>query len=318
MDAVMQLLARMGALESKVLAVDDDPVVLAALKALLEPKQIRMITLDEPLRFWEILEQISPNLLILDVEMPHLNGIELCRVVRDDPRWSGMPIIFLTMCRDTETVQRVFAAGADDFVGKPVVGPELLTRIRNRLEHARLYRTFVETDPLTGVANRRKSTTMMNQLIRLASRIHQPFSFAMLDLDNFKQINDTHGHAVGDQVLRKLGTVMLRIFRGEDVVARWGGEEFAVGMFGMRQQDAVRRMTGMLDAFRKESFTTPAEVEFHVTFSAGIAQYPEDGVELESLYRAADKALYQAKKGGRSRVYVTERSAHELSARVCA
>jgi diguanylate cyclase (GGDEF)-like protein len=318
LDTVMQLLHRMSALESKVMVVDDDPLVLAALKALLEPKRIRVITLDEPLRFWEVLERTSPNLLVLDVEMPHLSGVELCRVVRNDPRWCGIPIIFLTAHTDAETVQRVFAAGADDFVGKPVVGPELLTRIRNRLEHARLYRTFVETDPLTGVANRRKSTTMMNQLIRLASRIHQPFSFAMLDLDNFKQINDTHGHAVGDQVLRKLGTVMLRIFRGEDVVARWGGEEFAVGMFGMRQQDAVRRMTGMLDAFRKESFTTPAEVEFHVTFSAGIAQYPEDGVELESLYRAADKALYQAKKGGRSRVYVTERSAHELSARVCA
>ena len=314
MDTVMQLLARMSALESKVLAVDDDPVVLAALKALLEPKQIRVITLDEPLRFWEVLEQTSPNLLILDVEMPHLNGIELCRVVRNDPRWSGMPIIFLTMCRDTETVQRVFAAGADDFVGKPIVGPELMTRINNRLEHARLYRTFVETDPLTGVANRRKSTTILNQLIRLASRIHQPFSFAMLDLDNFKQINDTYGHAVGDQVLRKLGTVMLNTFRGEDVVARWGGEEFAIGMFGMEQQDAVQRMEGMLEAFRKEVFTTPGGVAFHVTFSAGVAQYAEDGVELQSLYRAADKALYQAKKTGRNRVHVTEHRSQELPA----
>jgi diguanylate cyclase (GGDEF)-like protein len=155
---------------------------------------------------------------------------------------------------------------------------------------------------------------MLNQLIRLASRIHQPFSFAMLDLDCFKQINDTHGHAVGDQVLRKLGTVMLKTFQGEDVVARWGGEEFAVGMFGMRQQDAVQRMAGMLDAFRKEAFTTPAGLGFHVTFSAGVAQYPEDGLELQSLYRAADKALYQAKKGGRNRVHVTEHTDQDLSA----
>ena len=187
LDAVMQLLNRMSALESKILVVDDDPSVLAALKALLEPKRIRVITLGEPLRFWEVLERTSPNLLILDVEMPHLNGIELCRVVRNDPRWSGIPILFLTTHTDAETVQQVFAAGADDFATKPVVRPELLTRISNRLEHARLYRMFVETDPLTGVANRRKSTTMLNQLIRLASRHHQPFTFAMLDLDNFKQ-----------------------------------------------------------------------------------------------------------------------------------
>ncbi|MFZ0964581.1 MAG: response regulator [Terriglobia bacterium] len=312
LDAVMQLLNRMSALESKVMVVDDDPLVLAALRALLEPKRIHVITLDEPLRFWEAFQRTSPNLLILDVEMPHLNGIELCRVVRNDPRWFGIPVLFLTMHTDAETVRRVFAAGADDFVCKPVVGPELLTRISNRLEHARLYRTFVETDPLTGVANRRTSTTMMNQLIRLASRIHQPFSFAMLDLDNFKQINDTHGHAVGDQVLRKLGTFMLRTFRGEDVVARWGGEEFSIGMFGMRQQDAVQRITGMLEAFREETFTTPAGVGFHVTFSAGLAQYPEDGDELPSLYRAADKALYQAKRAGRNRVQVTDQTDQEL------
>jgi diguanylate cyclase (GGDEF)-like protein len=313
LDAVMQLLNRMSALESKILVVDDDPSVLAALKALLEPKRIRVITLGEPLRFWEVLERTSPNLLILDVEMPHLNGIELCKVVRNDPRWSGIPILFLTTHTDAETVQQVFEAGADDFATKPVVRPELLTRISNRLEHDRLYRMFVETDPLTGVANRRKSTTMLNQLIRLASRHHQPFSFAMLDLDKFKQVNDTHGHAAGDQVLRKLGTVMLKTFRGEDVVARWGGEEFAVGMFGMRQQDAVQRMTGMLDAFRQVVFTSPAGVGFRVTFSVGVAQYPEEGVELQSLYRAADKALYQAKKAGRNRVHTADLTSHEFS-----
>jgi diguanylate cyclase (GGDEF)-like protein len=300
MDAVTQLLSRISALESKILVVDDDPVILAALKTLLEPKRIHVITLAEPLRFWEELERISPNLLILDVEMPHLNGIELCRVVRNDPRWCGLPIVFLTAHTDPETLQQVFAAGADDFAGKPIVGPELLTRINNRLEHARLYRLFVETDPLTGVANRRKSIPMLNQLIRLANRMHQPFSFAMLDVDNFKKINDAHGHAVGDQVLRRLGTILAKTFRGEDVVARWGGEEFAVGMFGMRQQDAVQRITDALEAFRQQAFASAAVGAFHVTFSAGVAQYPGQGTDLQSLYRAADKALYEAKKAGRN------------------
>jgi diguanylate cyclase (GGDEF)-like protein len=309
LDAVMQLLNRMSDLESKVLVVDDDPLILAALQALLEPKRIRVITLDEPLRFWETFERTSPDLLILDVEMPHLNGLELCQVIRNDPRWYGIPILFLTMHTDAETVQRVFAAGADDFVGKPIVCAELLTRIGNRLEHARLYRTFVETDPLTGVANRRKSTASLNQLLRMAGRFHQPFTFSMLDLDNFKRINDTYGHAMGDQVLRRLGKILLKTFRAEDVVARWGGEEFVVGMFGMPQQDAVQRITGLLEAFRQEPFSTPLGIEFYVTFSAGVAQYPEDGVELQSLYRAADEALYHAKKCGRNRIHVTEHKA---------
>lgn len=162
LDAVMQQLNRMSALESKVMVVDDDPLVLAALKVMLEPRRIHVTTLNEPLRFWEVFERTSPDLLVLDVDMPHLTGIELCRVVRNDPRWFGVPILFLTMHRDAETVRRVFAAGADDFVNKPVVGPELLTRIGNRLEHGRMYRALVETDPLTGVANRRKSNTMLN------------------------------------------------------------------------------------------------------------------------------------------------------------
>lgn len=311
-DAVMQLLMGRSARESKILVVDDDPLVLAALRALLEPRGMRVITLDEPLRFWEVLEHTMPNLILLDVEMPHLSGIELCRVVRNDPRWFGIPTLFLTAHRDAETIERVFAAGADDFVCKPIVGLELLTRITNKLEHARLYRTFVETDPLTGVANRRKSTTMLNQLIRLASRLHQQLSFVMLDLDHFKQVNDQYGHAVGDQVLRRLGAFMSKAFRSEDVVARWGGEEFTIGLFGMASHDAVRRMTGVLGAFRQEAFTSSAGTEFHVTFSAGIAQYPEDGIELQSLYRAADKALYQAKKKGRNRVQVIEYSSQEL------
>jgi diguanylate cyclase (GGDEF)-like protein len=302
LDSVMQLLTRINASESKVMAVDDDPQVLATLRLLLEPQRIRVITLSEPLRFWEVLEQTSPNLLVLDVEMDHLSGIELCRVVRNDPRWRDIPILFLTRRSDAETVQRVFAAGADDYVLKPVVGPELFTRISNRLEHARLVRSFVETDPLTGVDNRRKSTATLNQFIRMSSRQRQPLSFVILDLDRFKTINDSYGHAVGDQVLRRLGTVLLKTFRGEDVVARWGGEEFTVGMFGMRLGDALQRMTEVLEAFRKEVFTTTEGTEFHVTFSAGVAQFPEDGEDLQSLYRAADKALYRAKKVGRARV----------------
>ena len=164
------------------------------------------------------------------------------------------------------------------------------------------------------MANRRKSTTLLNQLIRVAGRFHQPFTFSMLDLDNFKRINDTYGHAMGDQVLRRLGKILLKTFRAEDEAARWGGEEFAIGMFGMPQQDAVQRLTGMLEVFRQELFTTPGGMEFHVTFSAGVAQYPEDGVELQSLYQAADIALYQAKQAGRNRVYATEHRVQELLA----
>lgn len=127
---------------ARILAVDDDPTLLAALEALLAPEGVRLQTLENPLRFWSRLEDARPDLVILDADMPHLDGIELCRVLRSDLHHGAVPVLFLTARTDGETVRRVFAAGADDFVAKPVQGPELVGRIRNRLERAGAYGAY--------------------------------------------------------------------------------------------------------------------------------------------------------------------------------
>jgi PAS domain S-box-containing protein len=124
--------------EAKILAVDDDLQILALLQTLLSPWGLQVITLNDPQKFWETLADVTPDLLILDVEMPHSNGIELCQLVRNDSRWSELPILFLTVHSDAEIVNQVFSVGADDFVSKPIVGPELVTRIVNRLERVKL------------------------------------------------------------------------------------------------------------------------------------------------------------------------------------
>ncbi|MBD2460968.1 response regulator [Oscillatoria sp. FACHB-1407] len=138
LDTVQQLRHRETTMEARLMAVDDDPKVLALLQTLLEPWGLHVTTLDDSRRFWETLEQTAPDLLILDVEMPHVGGIELCQVVRNDAQWGGLPILFLTAHTDAEIVNRVFAAGADDFVSKPIVGPELVARIISRLERIKL------------------------------------------------------------------------------------------------------------------------------------------------------------------------------------
>lgn len=302
LDAAARLLQSTRAVHARVLAVDDDPVVLAALESLLVSQGLEVIVLDEPLRFWDVLQETSPDLLIVDVDMPHLNGIELCRVVRNDPRWGGLPILFLTAHSDSETLHRVFAAGADDFVTKPFVGPEVVTRIMSRLEKAQLQKSFAETDVLTGVANRRKAVQVIQYLLRLAMRQGKPVSIAVIDLDHFKQVNDRYGHAAGDEVLRRVGATLLGSFRGEDMVARWGGEEFVLGLFGMGESDGIRRLRDLLQTVREHEFTASDGTPFGVSFSCGLAQFPEDGTDLETLYRVADGALYRAKVAGRSRV----------------
>jgi DNA-binding response OmpR family regulator len=123
-----------------VLIVDDDAAVLAHLSALLKPWGLEVITLTEPQRFWEMLLTTSPSLVILDLEMPQVSGLELCRVVRQDIQWGDLPILVVTAHTDAESLQQAFTVGADDFITKPVLGPEIVTRVLSRIERTRLRR----------------------------------------------------------------------------------------------------------------------------------------------------------------------------------
>jgi diguanylate cyclase (GGDEF)-like protein len=309
LETVNQVLHQADRTKAHVMVVDDDPILLAIVQSLLEPWGLKITTLAHPQQFWQVLEATAPDLLILDIEMPEINGIELCQVVRNDARWGGLPILFLTAHTDADTVNQVFAVGADDFVSKPIVGPELVTRIVNRLERMRFLRNLAETDPLTRVATRQKSTQDLETLLRLAKRQKHPFCLAVLDLDDLKQINDRYGHATGDQVLYQVGQLLRRSFRAEDVVGRWGGEEFVVGLYGMTKQESAQRLNYVLTLLRQQPLITPTRphegkpAPVQATFSAGVAEYPEDGADLHSLYRAADRALNQAKAAGCDRVF---------------
>jgi diguanylate cyclase (GGDEF)-like protein len=159
---------------------------------------------------------------------------------------------------------------------------------------------------LTQLANRHKSTEMLTHLLSLARRQRVPFSLVVIDVDYFKQVNDRYGHATGDEVLRRLGAILRRSFRDEDVVARWGGEEFLVGMYGMGSDDGVTRLYRILDTVRQENFAALDGKAFSVTFSAGVAEFPLHGLDLQSLYHSSDEALYAAKGAGRARVFAAE------------
>jgi diguanylate cyclase (GGDEF)-like protein len=289
---------------ARVLIVDDDPLVCDMMREVLGRHDLEISTLADPLRLWETLGEVAPELLILDVDMPGLNGPELCRQIRGDARWSGLALIFVTPVGNPAMIEELFRVGADDYVAKPIVGTELLTRVSNRLDRIRLYRAQAETDSLTGLPNRAKSSEDLRRLATLAERFSQPLSIAMLDLDRFKGVNDNHGHAAGDSVLRALGERLRRDFRGNDIVGRWGGEEFVVGMYGMAREDAVRRLMDTLGRLREERFTG-SRTTFQASFSAGVAEYPLDGHDIVAVLAAADQSLYDAKAAGRAHVQST-------------
>ncbi len=287
---------------SRVLVVDDDAAILGVVTSILASCDIQTLTLSSPLQFWDALELHRPDLVMLDVDMPDVNGIDLCQVMRNEPRWAQVPVLFLTHITDKSTIQRLFASGADDYVAKPIVGPELVTRIQNRLERSRMLRDLRDTDLLTGVWSRRRATAVLNDLAALSLRLGQPLSLAFLDVDSLAEINREYGHGSGDRVLQSLASLLQKHFHSQDVVGRWCGEQFVVGMAGMSRYDGVQRIADVLAEFRETPVTGLAESGRVITFSAGIAQFPEDAGSLEALVPAAVEALSRARESGGNKV----------------
>jgi diguanylate cyclase (GGDEF)-like protein len=272
-----------------VLTVDDDALVRRTLESVLGAEGWRVVTRATGDELLEVLAETLPDLVVLDVDMPGRGGLELCRALRADPRWAVLPVLVLTGRTDLETVRGAFEAGADDFVAKPIVGPEVVARIANRLERTRLLRALAETDHLTGLVNRGAAEAAIERLLRLAHRHRQPLALAVVDIDRFKAINDSEGHAAGDVALRGVADALRSAFRGEDVVCRWGGDEFVVALYATGAADARGRVAAALG-------------RAPVACSGGIAATPDAGTELASLYDAADAALYAVKRGGRGGV----------------
>lgn len=299
MEAVNQVLQQSLRKDLKVMAVDDDPQILSSLETLLQPWGLKLITVNDSRLLWDTLEATTPDLLVLDVDMPYINGIELCQVIRNDPKWNSLPVLFLSGHRDVETIQRVYGVGADDYLHKPIAGQELVTRIFKRLQRIQVLRSIAETDILTGIANRQKSTKDLERLLRLANCHQQTFCFAVLIIDSFGQAD-----LIGDRTLQRFGKLLLQYFRAEDVVARWGSVEFAVGMYGISKENAIKRLQQLILTLHKEVFDCQSGEKSTIAFSAGIVQYPDEGTDLLALYQNAHQALNKAKTAGGDQIGV--------------
>jgi diguanylate cyclase (GGDEF)-like protein len=297
--AAIDLRERVRVRGTRILAVDDDGPTLATLKAILGEAELTVETCVDPRQFWDRLEETSPDLVVLDFEMPVISGPELCRAMRNDSGWAGLPVIFLTARTDPASVRTVFAAGADDYLSKPFVGPEVVSRIGNRLERVRLYQALADTDGLTGLLNRRKSVEMIDVLLRMGRRQDQPVSLAVLDVDRFKSINDRHGHQIGDKLLRGFAARLVRAVRSADIAARLGGDEFVVIAEGVRNVDDVRSIAGKILRAMRSEFDFGG-TKLSITASIGVAIYAGAELTVDELIHRADAALYRAKGSGRN------------------
>ena len=279
---------------AKLLIVDDDPGILTLLEGLLQDWGFHLRLLRNPQQFWATMEQFEPDMVLLDVEMPYVSGFDLCQQLRDAPRWSELPILFLSAHTEAETIQKVFSIGADDYIRKPIIAAELIARVMSWLERARNRKLKADVDLLTGVDNRRKSTQEMTRLLGLAKRYNQSFCLAVIDIDNFKRVNSEFGHAAGDRILRQFGACLRSAFRQEDVIGRWGGEEFVVGLYGVKKREGNQYLKNFLRSWQQACLNSE-NINLAVTFTAGLAVYAQKASDLQRLYQAADQTLQRAK-----------------------
>lgn len=301
-EATLGLQQRLRRVGTRVLVIDDDPGVRDAVRAVLQAEGLDVHSSDGVEDPFAALERADPDLVILDIELPAgRSGIDICRAMRNERRWAATPVVVLSARVDPATIADVFTGGADDYVPKPFIGPELVGRIANRLERVRLLREIAEVDHLSGVASRARGSDLLTNLLGLAKRTGEPCCIAMLDCDHFKRINDSFGHAMGDAVIHGLGAELRRAFGAEDAVVRWGGDEFVIGMVGMSLEDARERIGRLIEEVRDIPFEAEGS-RTTVELSAGLAVHPQDGSTVHELVQAADRGLYRAKEEGGARV----------------
>lgn len=294
-----------------VLAVDDDPLIHQRLTTCLPPWGINVTLLGNPHNFWSTLKQVQPHLLILDIDMPDITGLDLCEEVRNDPDWNSLPILFLTSYNDPETINHLYALGADDYVNKTATDSELVTRILNRLERHQLLHSRLNLSPqidpqdeLTQMIRRYPAWTKLEHQLERCHQDHQSLAIILLDIDRFRQINQQGGYRLGDRVLQNIAQILREQVPPETLIVRWGDDQFLLAVPRINHQQTEQLIRTILAEVTQIDLGGLQPIK--ITLSSGYAQFPdsasghERAQELEQLCQQAEKAMNLARKNGES------------------
>lgn len=293
-----------------ILVVDDSPMNIKILHEILHG-EYRVLFATSGAEALTTVAAALPDLILLDIMMPEMDGYEVCRRLKDDPRTRRIPVIFVTALADQEDEAKGLALGAIDYISKPVNQAVVRARVKNHLE-LKKYQDFLQNlallDGLTGIANRRNFDERLAAEWKRAKRNRLPLSLLLLDVDYFKLYNDHYGHAEGDECLRRIAAVLRQgTTRPADLAARYGGEEFVILLPETDRKGAAVTAEKVMATVTELAIPHAySKVASHVTVSIGATSLtPNEERTPEQLVKAADQALYQAKEQGRNRVVMT-------------
>lgn len=296
-NLLVETLERISGMNSpapyRILLVNDNAGLAATHGAILHRAGMQVDVLPDPAELLEKLAQVKPELVLMKARLEACSGSDAARVIRQDPVYLGMPILFV----DSGTDNAIAGSGMDDVLPATVEPEDLVHAVQVRAEHFRLISNLMRRDSLTGLLNHMSFKEHLRIQLSRTARAKGVMALAMLDIDHFKRVNDRYGHPAGDRVLKALSHLLKQRLRKYDVVGRYGGEEFIIAFPDTPVEHAHRVVGELLDSFARIRFFADA-AEFGCSFSAGIAGYPECG-EMHSLIETADQRLYQAKREGR-------------------
>lgn len=300
-----------------ILVADDEPVNRKLIQRRLEREDYEVITAEDGEEALKLIRGRKPDLVLLDVMMPVIDGFEVCREVKSDTETREIPVIFLSARDETEIKINGFALGANDYISKPFKAEELMARVNValRMKHEKdLLRSTAEeaiadaeqsreramTDALTGLYNRYGLQRALARERAGANRYSRPLSCLMIDLDKFKNVNDTFGHPTGDLAIRQTSQILTDALRRSDLVFRYGGEEFLV-LLPETNLNGARGLANKIRSMTEDWVFGSAKKSFQLTLSVGVAELRASESGHDMIARA-DMALYRAKERGRNRV----------------
>jgi two-component system, cell cycle response regulator len=297
-----------------VLVVDDSPVYRKLVEHALEDQAYSPVFAKNGSEALELYASHAPAIVITDWMMPDFSGLELCQHIRGDLQHPYTYIIVLTSISEKDNVVKGLAAGADDYLTKPFDPGELLARIgvgRRTIDLHReidgknkLLEEMAHTDPLTALPNRRALEEWAGRQLRGAARHSYSLWVIYADLDSFKNINDSHGHDAGDQVLKEFAAILKEFTRASDISGRMGGDEFLLVITHIDEKHIRLTVERLRERMAAKKFSYGRE-SFSVTASFGVSGFQgKEPLEFYQLVRQADKALYDAKHAGRNQIKV--------------